>query len=63
MDSIVIDFKEKTVSKIAFARTREEAEELEKQYGMKIYFPSEIANFGEYSSIFVLADFKKERRG
>ena len=56
VDSIVIDFNKKSVSKIAFARTREEAEELEKQYGMKIYFPSEIANFGENSSIFVLVD-------
>lgn len=33
-DSIIIDFKDKSISKIAFARTREEAKKLEKQLGM-----------------------------
>ena len=45
--SIVLDFSEQKVSKIAFARTKEEAERIERQLGMTVYFPSEIANFDE----------------
>lgn len=55
-DSIVIDFKEKSVSKIAFARTREEAKKLEKKLGLTIYFPSELADFDTENPIYVLCD-------
>ena len=54
--SIVIDFGEKTISKIAFAKTRKEAERIEQELGMNIYFPSDLADFGDKESIFVLLD-------
>lgn len=53
--SIVLDFTDKSVSKIAFAKTREEAERIKRQLDMTIYFPSEIANFGDDAPMFVLA--------
>lgn len=54
--SIMIDFREKAISKIAFTKTREEAERIERELGMRIYFPSDLANFRDKESIFVLLD-------
>lgn len=53
---VVLDFKEKAVSKIAFARTKEEADRIERQLNMHIYYPSELANFHIKEPIFVLLD-------
>lgn len=55
-ESVIIDFSEKSISKIAFARTREQAERIEKELGMHIYYPSELANFEIEKTIFVLLD-------
>ena len=55
--SIILDFKEKAVSKIAFARTKEEAERIERQLNMHIYYPSELANLQTKEPIFVLLDY------
>lgn len=52
--SIVLDFKEKSISKVAFARTKEEADRLERQLGLTVYFPSELANWGEEIPMYVL---------
>lgn len=54
--SIVLDFGEKTIRKIAFARTREEAERIKQQLDMNIYYPSELADLGTKETIFVLFD-------
>lgn len=57
IQSIVLDFSEQKVSKIAFAKTKEEAERIERQLGMTVYFPSEIANFGDNEvPMYVLLD-------
>ena len=52
--SIILDKTEKAVSKIAFARTKEEAERIERQLNMHIYYPSELANLQTKEPIFVL---------
>lgn len=52
--SIVLDFEETQIKKIAFAKTREEADRIKRQLDMTIYFPSEIANFGEETPMYVL---------
>ncbi len=52
--SIVLDFKEKSISKVAFARTKEEADRLERQLGLSVYFPSELANWDEEIPMYVL---------
>ena len=56
IESVILDFKEKAVSKIAFARTKEEAERIERQLNMHIYYPSELANLQTKEPIFVLMD-------
>ena len=53
--SITLDFQEKSISKIAFARTKDEADRLERQLGLSIYFPSELANWGDEIPMYVLA--------
>lgn len=55
-ESIILDFKEKAISKIAFARTKEEAEKIGRKLNMHIYYPSELANFHMAETIFVLLD-------
>lgn len=52
--SIVLDFSEKAITKVAFAKTKEEADRLQKKLGMTVYFPSEIANFEEDVPMYVL---------
>ena len=52
--SIVLDFKEKSISKVAFARTKEEADRLERQLGLSDYFTSELANWDEEIPMYVL---------
>ncbi len=52
--SITLDFKEKSISKVAFARTKEEADRLERQLGLSVYFPSELANWGEEVPMYIL---------
>lgn len=56
VQSVVLDFSEKAVTKIAFAKTREEAERIKNQLDMAIYFPSEIANFGDEIPMYILLD-------
>ena len=53
-DSIVLDFKEKSISKVAFAKTKEEADRIKRQLGLTVYFPSEIANFADETPMYVL---------
>lgn len=53
---VTLDFMEKTVRKIAFANSKEMADKLEKEDGMHIYYPSELADLGIGETIFVLLD-------
>lgn len=55
--SVILDFTNKEIRMVAFAKTREEAERIERQLGLTIYFPSEIANFGDDESIYVLLGY------
>ena len=55
-ESVVLDFEEKSISKIAFTNSKEEAYRLRDELNMKIYFPSELANFEKETGIYVLLD-------
>ena len=52
--SIVLDFSEKAIKKVAFVKTKEEADRLQKELGMTVYFPSEIANFEDVAMYVLL---------
>lgn len=54
--TITLDFGEKTIRKIAFTNSREEAERLKNERNMKIYFPSEFASFCYETGVYVLMD-------
>ncbi len=54
--SIIFDFRNKSISKVAFTNSKEEAYRLIDEFNMKIYFPSELANFENESGIYVLLD-------
>ena len=54
--SIVLDFSEKTIRKVAFTNSKEEADRLKRELNMQIYFPSELANFDNETKIYVLLD-------
>lgn len=53
---VKLDFMEKSVQKIAFTNSKKIADKLEKEDGMHIYYPSELADLGIGESIFVLLD-------
>lgn len=52
--SIVLDFSEKAIRKVAFTNSKEEADRLKKEFNMQIYFPSELASFGSETEVYVL---------
>lgn len=54
--SIIFDFRNKSISKVVFTNSKEEAYRLIDEFNMKIYFPSELANFENESGIYVLLD-------
>lgn len=54
--SVVLDFSEKTIRKVAFTNSKEEADRLKNELDMQIYFPSELANFENKTGIYVLLD-------
>ena len=54
--SIVLDFSEQAIRKVAFTNSKEEADRLKKEFNMQIYFPSELANFEKKTGIYVLLD-------
>ncbi len=54
--SIVLDFSEQAIRKVAFTNSKEEAYRLKNELNMQIYFPSELANFEKKTGIYVLLD-------
>lgn len=56
-DFSLLEFQEKKVTRIAFAKTKEMADELGKKLGLKICYPSDVADFGDGCKLYVLADY------
>lgn len=52
--SIILDFSEKAIRKVAFTNSKEEADRLKKELNMQIYFPSELASFESETDVYVL---------